>query len=150
MYSQSQLRVNLIKNSGSACWKTPLCKSLEQLGQPVAFDSVLPFLLDNTSKWFPTEAPQNSMWKLKFYFLSFSHCFEALCIAFFQKFLSLKIWISLQLEVFFFLLTFCWSVFIYALFRARTSLIKLSTLTFYIKLYSVDLGIKFNCTHISG
>ena len=35
----------------SACWKTPLCKYLKQLGQPVAFDSTLWFLIDDTLFW---------------------------------------------------------------------------------------------------
>ena len=37
-------------NLDSACWKTPLRKFLEQLGQPAASDSILLFLLDDTRK----------------------------------------------------------------------------------------------------
>ena len=41
LYCWSSQRANLIANLNSACCKTPLCKFLEQLGQPVAFESIL-------------------------------------------------------------------------------------------------------------
>ena len=57
LYCWSGQRANLMANLDSACWKTPLCKFLEQLGQLVAFDSILQFLLDDTCMWFCEAAP---------------------------------------------------------------------------------------------
>ena len=64
LYCWSGQRANLIANLDSACWKTPTCKFLEQSGQPVAFDSILRFLLDDTCKWFSIQAPLNCIWKI--------------------------------------------------------------------------------------
>ena len=50
-------------NLDSAYWKTPMCGLLEQSGQPVAFDSILRFLLDDTCKCFPFQAPLNCIHK---------------------------------------------------------------------------------------